>query len=178
MSSHKRILPEYLGDIDPELMLQNLTNINPHVNSINEIRFGLAQMGERGKVLTVSAAFEYAWDGNPKTTIPVAKRFVGLGIAMDEIVTIEQLPAEIPDFGSATPSVHLDTNALMPGVMTHVNFAKSIRRADSPTFLGVDALPGSPCQDGAVFHAVAGNPSQHSRPASLEPVGPESRNDR
>lgn len=78
MTTHKQTMPEYLGDINPELLLQNLTNINPHHSSIDEIRFGLAELEKRGKVLTVNANFEYTWEGDPKTTIPVAKRFVGI----------------------------------------------------------------------------------------------------
>jgi hypothetical protein len=33
-----KILPEYLGDISTELLLQNLTNTNPHVSKINWLR--------------------------------------------------------------------------------------------------------------------------------------------
>lgn len=83
MTTHKQVLPEYLGDIDSELFLQNLTNINPHHNSIDEIRFGLSELQKNGGVLTVTAECEYEWNGDPKATLPVAKRFVRLTIEPD-----------------------------------------------------------------------------------------------
>jgi hypothetical protein len=32
--THKQVMGEYLGNIDPELLLQNLTNTNQYVSSI------------------------------------------------------------------------------------------------------------------------------------------------
>jgi hypothetical protein len=114
-ATHKQVLREYLGDIDAELLLQNLTNTNPHVSlvlnrqnddarssgkgiidslatanltvehSIDAIRFGLTELRKRGGGrLTVSAEFEYEWDGDPKTTLPVAKKFIRLTVEADE----------------------------------------------------------------------------------------------
>jgi hypothetical protein len=55
----KEILPEYLGDIDAELLLQNLTNINPHVSSIDALRERFAELRKRGETLGVEAEFEF-----------------------------------------------------------------------------------------------------------------------
>ena len=71
----KKTLPEYLGDITPELLLQNLTNTNQHAQeTINTIR---ALNPER---LMVSAEYEFEWEGDSKTTLPKSKRFVGFSI--------------------------------------------------------------------------------------------------
>jgi hypothetical protein len=83
MRVHKQVLHEYLGDIDPELFLQNLTNINPDCNSIDEIRLDLNELRKKGGVCTVDAEFEYEWHGDPKTTLPVAKKFVRLTVDID-----------------------------------------------------------------------------------------------
>jgi len=73
---HKQICSECLGDIDSELLLQNLTNTNTYCNTIDEIRFGLTELAKNGGILTVMANYEYEWQGDPNTTKPVSKRFV------------------------------------------------------------------------------------------------------
>jgi hypothetical protein len=55
--TEKPVWYEYLGNIDGELLLQNLTNINPHINSIDEIRSLFAELKTRGESLAVSAGF-------------------------------------------------------------------------------------------------------------------------
>lgn len=78
---HQNICDEYLGDIDPKqlsVMLLNLSNTNNCVSSIPEI-FGGAVI-DADKPLMVMADFEYTWDGDPKITLPVNRRFVGLHI--------------------------------------------------------------------------------------------------
>jgi hypothetical protein len=77
---HKQICPEYLGDIDAELLLQNLTNTNTNCNTIDELRFGLTELTKKGKILTVTAEYEVEWQGDPKTTMPISKRFVRLTV--------------------------------------------------------------------------------------------------
>lgn len=66
----KVILPEYLGDVDAQLLLQNLTNINPHFNTIDDIREFIRVPFE------VSAEYEFTFD-DPKDK-PSSKRFVRL----------------------------------------------------------------------------------------------------
>lgn len=79
MAQNKVVLPEYLGDIDPELLLQNLTNTNPVPNiipadperekealsTIDELRYGFPELKKRGSVLTAVAGYDYEWEGDP-----------------------------------------------------------------------------------------------------------------
>ena len=80
---HNNICSEYLGDIDAELLLQNLTNTNNHFNTIDELRSGPAELAKHGTVLTVMADYEFEWQGDPKTTKPTSKRFVRLTVDPD-----------------------------------------------------------------------------------------------
>lgn len=78
---HQQIGDEYLGDIHPKqlsTMLLSLTKTNDFKSSIPEI-FGGAVI-EADQPLMVMADYEYTWDGDPKTTMPTARRFVGLHI--------------------------------------------------------------------------------------------------
>ena len=38
MSKSMGIFPEYLGDVGTEVLLQNLTNINPYISRVDQIR--------------------------------------------------------------------------------------------------------------------------------------------
>ncbi len=53
---------------------------NVHHNTIDELRFGLTELAKTGQVLSVMANYEFEWEGDPKTTKPVSKRFVSLTI--------------------------------------------------------------------------------------------------
>jgi hypothetical protein len=78
---HQNICDEYLGDIDAKqlsTMMLSLTNINKYVSSIPEIVGGAIL--EADKPLMVSADYEYTYDGDPMTTKPTGRRFVGLHI--------------------------------------------------------------------------------------------------
>lgn len=83
--SHKRVCPEYLGDISAELLLQNLTNVNHSANTIDEIREFL-----RGE-FQVSAEYEFEWEGDPQSTVPKTKRLVRL--VLDS--TVQQMPRPV-----------------------------------------------------------------------------------
>ena len=75
---------EYLGDIHLKqlsTMLFSLANTNNFKSSIPEI-FGGAVF-EIEQPLMVMADFEYTWEGDSKTTMPIGRRFVGLHIVSD-----------------------------------------------------------------------------------------------
>lgn len=74
---HKQICGEYLGGISAELLLQNLTNINHNCNTIDDIR-------EFVRGFTVTAEYEFEWEGDPKTTMPTGQRFARLVVEPDE----------------------------------------------------------------------------------------------
>jgi hypothetical protein len=93
MSKTREIMSEYLGDIDAELLLQNLTNINPNFNSIDELRFGFSEARKRGETLTVMADFSYEIDGDKCD--PQSKQFVRLTIELDTTVTMEEILAKL-----------------------------------------------------------------------------------
>jgi hypothetical protein len=57
--AYKQITAEYLGDINAEPFLQNLTNTNKFYSTISEIReFARAPF-------KVVAEYEYEWQGDP-----------------------------------------------------------------------------------------------------------------
>ena len=77
----QNICDECLGDLDPKqlsTMLLSLTNINKYVSGIPEIVGGAIL--EAAKSLMFSADFEYTYAGDPMTTKPTGRRFVGLRI--------------------------------------------------------------------------------------------------
>jgi hypothetical protein len=69
---------EYLGDIDPDLILQNLTNTNPRVNSISEIQAAWRE-GLKRRNAAVMVMAEFGSDAKTK-----ARRLVALVIDLDK----------------------------------------------------------------------------------------------
>jgi hypothetical protein len=91
MANTRETLSEYLGDIDAELLLQNLTNTNVNVNSIDELRDGFRAARKRGEVLTVEAEFSYEVIDEGNNVDPKSKRFERLTIELDTTVTMEEM---------------------------------------------------------------------------------------
>ena len=75
------VFPEFLGNIDPEVFLQNLTNANENENPIDAIRFGAQKMRERGYGFTVIGNFEHVFGEDGAV---IAKKFVSMTVTLEE----------------------------------------------------------------------------------------------
>jgi len=74
---YKRVLSEYLGTMDAQVLLKNLDNTNLRFSPVPELLLDIH------KPLLVDAEVEYTWDHDDGSH-PTSKHFVRLVFAIDE----------------------------------------------------------------------------------------------